>query len=221
MASASVQGTAGKTTTAVNTDPTPVTLPAGISAGEGILVVGGMDSGAGTIAIGAGSSAGWQILDQQAHGTAHVGHLLWNPSALGGGSDVLEVDAAVAEHGSWAGVRVSGHDSATTPVLTSAQSTAANPTPPTLTMGSVKDWLVFAMLATDASVVPTGAPAGYSGLDSQAGDVSGASVALSYKSVTGSSESPGAWTVAIEDHVLYVVAIAPAVAGTSPMFRGV
>lgn len=218
MAHPARAGNIAKTSTgAINVSTIDVAMPAGVTAGDGIIVEVSFDQNP-TLSIDAASSAGWVKLGQVASGTTAVAAWFWLPEAIGGGSDNLRVASTIAERGTALAQRITGHDPDVTPNIAMASGAAgANAcNPPNLAPAAgSKDYLWIAGCGLDQATAaePTAGPAGYVDFDVQAGPTQGAHSGWAYNAATAASEDPGTFTHPSAAWMAATIAIHPAPAG--------
>lgn len=97
----------------------------------------------------------------------------------------------------------------------------ANPDPDSLTpTGGAKDYLWFAVAATDAGVNITAAPANYGNLETvDSGGAGPVEIGVARRTLNASSENPGTFTAAAADWAAATVVIHPSPArGGGPIF---
>lgn len=185
-----------------------ITLPSGTSPGDTVVVLIAMD-GAPVIAVDTGvSGINWRHMGQDANGTTVTSAMLWK---IAEGSDVLTVTTTATEEGTFYCYRISGGHVLGDVSATTANGSSTNGDPPLLTMPSgEQNYLLITALATDAQVVASGAPSGYSNLDTQqAASSGGASISVADRTASVSSEDPGTFTNTSEQWVTWTVAVGP------------
>ena len=196
MAAPSPVGTIAKTRSGsgVNTSTITPALPAGITAGEGLLVWAVTNSN-GTVSVEASSSSGWVRVGGFSASPVS-GALFWKGNANGGaGADDLVLEGAAAAEWSVLARRISGALAATPEISTFALTGGAVNTanPPSLTSaGGVEDLLWVALAAWNQSIAINSYPAGYTETDWQQGAGStGDSLAWGFKATSGTdTEDP-------------------------------
>src|SRR5207248_8877717 len=95
----------------------PITLPAGIQAGEFLLCAFSADAGAVASIV---TGVGWVLLAQATNGANVTGAILYKPTASGDANDALTVGLAPAERATAICYRISPSDPAVPPVQTNA-----------------------------------------------------------------------------------------------------
>jgi len=127
---------------------------------------------------------------------------------IAAGSDVLTFRASQNGNYSHICYRITGHGSAVTVASATGSSTTADP-PNCAQSGSAQDALALAFAGVTSSTAPSGAPAGYGTLTTQAGSVFGASLGVAEKALTSvSSENPGAFTNANQTWAAFTCLVA-------------
>lgn len=188
------------------------------SAGELIVAIISCDSAANT------NDPPWQIEQGTSGKNWWAAAVVGSNSAVVGivaikvasGSDALKIlfTNASAQQASAITFRISGHGSYA--AVASAIGNSTNGDPPNVAIsGSAQDCLFIAGLCTDAQVVATGAPSGYSNLTTKtATNSTGASVSVADKTANATSDNPGTFTNTTEQWVAFSIAI-PSVAITT------
>ena len=186
-----------------------VTMPAGVSAGDLLLVVTSSRADPSTIAIDRTISGnGWWTVG------AFLNTFLNNPALnvyakIATGSDALtliDINNSLPAL-AYIAVRITGHGSAVT-ISSKVQSNNAQCDPPSLTQsGAAQDTLWIAVAAFNTSV-PTAAPSGYSDFHT-ANVASGVAVAYADNGVAASStQDPGTFTVSNDWALAVTIAVA-------------
>lgn len=144
--------------------------------------------------------SGWTELFDTTHSggqtTLSAGYLIANTTAN------LTIVSASANAGAWNCYRIKDWHGTTPPEVATAfeNGTAANADPPNLTpsWGSAATlWIAMLGIRSNTSDMVTAAPSGYSALVDAASPTDGdANMASAYRTATGSSENPGAFTSA-------------------------
>lgn len=202
MAFPVVQARTVGATTAVDTTSHVVTLPAGIVAGELLLVVFSVDGNPTCTA-----SAGWTKLGQASNTTVVTGAVFWK---IATGGDTLTVTTSVAEQSSWGSLRISGANSV---FGTSSNGSSTNSDPPSFTAGTDDDHLWVVTRSGDSTVQPTNLPGGM--VDAQtiagAGANSASTATAEYSATRLLTVDPNPWTVATEQWVCWTIQVQPPV----------
>jgi hypothetical protein len=193
----------GRTST-TNVTSHPITLPAGIVAGDVLLVVFSSDQNP-VVTVGAG--AGWTKLDQQADGTSAVtAAIFWKVAA---GSDSLTLTTSTSEQSSHVSFRLSSPGSIPQVEFAVATGSSTNSDPPLLTpVAGTQQYLFITTRSGDSTVVATVAPSGYSNLQTiAAAGTGGASTNTAEAGLVGTGNDPPAFTSANEQWVCYTLAV--------------
>jgi hypothetical protein len=196
-----VEAWASGRTTTVDTSNHAITLPAGIVAGQKLVVLFSCD-GAPTCST---TSTGWVKVGQASNTTVVTGAVF---EKIATGSDALTINTTSPEQSSHISARVSN---AGTLYATSANGSSTNSNPPSLTpAGGSNDYLWLSTRSGDSTVLATVAPANFSHLQSlAAAGTSGASSNVAERPFTGTVLDPGTFTSLTEQWVSWTIAIAP------------
>lgn len=175
-----------------NTTTHPITMPAGVTTGDLLVVLFGQDDDGlipATVNIGS-SGAGWARLYEANQGSDHTRFSCFYKIATG--SDTLTITTGFSDTSDWIVYRISGASSA----LTASTTTNTTNDPPSLTagMGSAKYLCLVHALISDGHSISAAA----SGFD---GIINGATAGLSQiraasfsRKFKASSEDPGTYT---------------------------
>lgn len=198
-----------------------VTLPAGITAGELLLVILAKGSTAATI----NALAGWtELLDENSANGLYVAYRV----ADGSEGASITLTSSAATRSAQIAYRISNAEdpavqSPEIGTTATASSTAPNP-PSRAVTGGPKDILSIAFLSrsgeeADDDTWTTAAPASYSGLLQKSAGTSGTNlagmIAAASRQVTTSSEDPGNFTIATGTWRANTIVIHPAPSGTA------
>lgn len=195
-----VQSRSSGASAAVNSTSHSITMPSGITAGD-LLVIFFSTDGNSDAAINSGN---WVKLEE-GHDASNVTGAVFYKYAEG--SDTATVTTSGSEQSSHIVLRISG---AGVPIAGATNGNSTNSDPPSLDTGVSKNYLWVATRMGDSTVTATGAPSGYSNLQSQAAaGTGGASVDTAEYASTASTEDPGTFTSAAEQWVAMTVAIPP------------
>lgn len=196
-----VEAWASGRTTTVDTTNHAITLPAGIVAGQKLVVLFSSD-GAPTCST---TSTGWVKVGQASNSTVVTGAVF---EKIATGSDALTINTTTAEQSSHISARVSN---AGTLYAASANGSSTNSNPPSLTpAGGLNDYLWLSTRSGDSTVLATVPPANFSHLQSlAAAGTGGASSNIAERPFTGTVLDPGTFTSASEQWVSWTIAIAP------------
>lgn len=188
----------GRTTT-TDTTSHAITMPAGITAGDLLIVVFSVD-GAPTC-----TASGWNKLGQASNSTVVTGAIFWKRAA---GSDTCTVTTTTAEQSSHVVLRITGGGD---PTGASANGSSTNSNPPSHTAAAAFDHLWIATRSGDSTVVATAAPTNYGNLQTlAAAGTGGASSNTAERTVNASTtEDPGTFTSASEQWVSWTLAVPP------------
>lgn len=169
-----------------NTTTHAITLPAGVVAGNLLVVVFSTDGNPTVTA----QQAGWTLLSQASNGTVVTGAVFWKVAT---GSDALTLTTSAAEASSHASFRITGGDA---PTGTSAVATSTNTNPPSHTPpNGTRDYLWIVTRAADSTNVATAAPTNYTNLQTQAAQgTNGASTNTAERSLNAAGTDPGTFT---------------------------
>ncbi len=208
--------------TAVSTAGTShaVTLPAGLAAGDLILLVADIGSTAATL----NALAGWtELLDEN---LANGLKVLYKVAA--GGDSNPTFTSSAATRSAWVAYRISGAiDPATQApeIGTTASGSSVNPNPPAVTpTGGAKDYLWIAFFGrggeeADDDTWTTAAPASFGTLLQKACGTAGVNlggmVASAHANINAASQDPGTFTCATGAWRAQTIAVHPAASGTS------
>lgn len=195
MAYPTVVQTSKAATTATNTTSHPITLPSGITTGNLLVAIFSTD---GSPQLSA--SAGWSRIDIESQG-AIVKSAVYFKYATG--SDALTITTDTVEQSSHIVYEL---NNAAPPIAESISGNSTNADPPVCSGVGSADYLVIATCAHDSTIVASAAPSGYGSLTTQAAaGTGGASVSTAHKTVTASSEDPGAFTSTSEQWVAFTL----------------
>jgi hypothetical protein len=190
------------------------TMPSGISAGDRLIAIIGVDQ-ARTVSIDTGASGSNWTIQQQAS-PANPDNLVTGAiiTKIAEGSDALTITVDTADIINSFVLRVTSAGN----VYVSTPATAgfvANADPPSLNPGTgTQDFLWIVAVVHDAQVVATAAPTNFSGLVTDTANSSGGcSISWATQNLAAASLDPGAFTSAAEQHVAYTIAVAPAASG--------
>jgi len=190
------------------------TMPSGISAGDRLIAIIGVDQ-ARTVSIDTGASGSNWTIQQQAS-PANPDNLVTGAiiTKIAEGSDALTITVDTADIINSFVLRVTSAGN----VYVSTPATAgfvANADPPSLNPGTgTQDFLWIVAVVHDAQVVATAAPTNFSGLVTDTANSSGGcSISWATQNLAAASLDPGAFTSAAEQHVAYTIAVAPAATG--------
>lgn len=156
---ARASGTSGSTAQSTHA----ITLPAGITAGDLLVVIFGANNSTTTITT---ASSGWTTGTVQNSSANASGVVFWKIAA---GGDTLSVSTGTSAQSAHTSYRITGAASTPTITQTKNDSIGTNPDPPAVTpAGGSKDYLyIAAAIVSGAGVVTTNittAPTGYSNL---------------------------------------------------------
>jgi hypothetical protein len=194
----------GRTTT-TDTTTHAITLPAGIVAGNLLLVVFSVD-GSPTISINTGVSGNnWNISTKVSYSTTVSSVYLWK---IAEASNALTLTTSAVEQSSHVSFRITG---AVHVFGASASGSSTNSNPPVdPAQWGTQDYLWIATRSGDSTIVATAAPANYLNLQTIAGaGTSGASTNTAERSINGSSEDPGTFTSLTEQWVAHTICVSP------------
>lgn len=194
----------GRSTT-TNAVSHAMTLPAGIVAGDLLVVVVACDQNP-TISVNTGvSGSGWSQLVQGANGTNVCSNVFWK---IATGADALTITLSAADQTSHVSFRITGGYSVTG---TSANGSSTNSEPGTHTPpDGAQDYLWIVTRAGDSTVVATAAPTNFSNLQTQAAaGTGGASINTAERAMNGSAYNPTNFTSASEQWVCFTLAVSP------------
>ncbi len=216
MAFPQVEATNSSTEAGNETNHT-VDLPAGIQAGETLLVFFACDG-----VPSVGWPGGWnEIFEVQFSVTTLA--VAWR-KATGGEGASITVTTTVAEQSAHASYRISGAtDPAITPpeVSTGVSSTSANPDPDSLTAsGGSKEYLWIVVEGNDGTRTVSAYPTNYDSNQLNPGGGIGAHVGVASDEVETETEDPGTFTINGSDQwIACTVAVHPVVgwAGGDPL----
>jgi len=190
------------------------TMPSGISAGDRLIAIIGVDQ-VRTVSIDTGASGSNWTIQQQAS-PANPDNLVTGAiiTKIAEGIDALTITVDTADIINSFVLRVTSASN----VYVSTPATAgfvANADPPSLNPGTgTQDFLWIAAVVHDAQVVATAAPTNFSGLVTDTANSSGGcSISWATQNLAAASLDPGAFTSAAEQHVAYTIAVAPAATG--------
>jgi hypothetical protein len=184
--------------------PATLTLPTGIAAGHLLVTVVSADG----VTTMSDSTGKWTKLAQATQSTTTPTSAVFYRTATGT-DDSLVVTGTVIEPTTYVIWRITGGGSVSG---SSATGTTANANPPSHTPpGGSADYLWIAAMSTDNVTIATAAPTNYSPLTTEQHSFgSGASTSVAERSLTASTEDPGAFTSVAEEWVAWTLAIAPA-----------
>ena len=210
MAFPSVVTTATSTDNANDTTQT-VTLPAGISSGDLLIILMVWNNSTATTTV----PTGWTRLVADTALDASQGAIGgFYRQADGGEGASVDVTTSGNTRSGAASYRITGHENPATqaPEVSSITvATSTNPDPPSITpTGGSKDYLFLACMGQDGNPTPTGSPANYS--NELAVNVFSGTVSLRSmeRQLAASSEDPGNWTIAISNEwAAWTIAIHP------------
>lgn len=192
---------------ASNSSTIAVNLPAGITAGDLLVILVNATHAQTT-------PTGWTRLgSEDTFGGRYVDRY-WKVAS---GSEGTTVNITLSAAGVFSAIafRITGDDG-TGPVSTSAATgSSTTPDPPLLSPGATADWLYLALFASSSSTGSvTGTPTGYSNLQTSIVAFSSCTTASVEKATTGSSsDNPSAFTFTSSNWDAYTVAIK----GTAPV----
>ena len=183
-----------------------VSMPAGIQAGDLLLVFFGTD-GDNTIT----NSQTFTILDQESNGTAAFGAVLYKIAA---GGDTLTITTSVSEPSSHIVYRIDGWENTFVPELsTVAESATTNPDSTIVTPSwATDDTLYIAFEANDRNRTVSLYPADYTGSNlNETGGASGScAVGVGTRNYNNPSDDPAQWTINASDQwIAWTIAVAP------------
>lgn len=202
MAFPVVQSRATGRTTTTNTTSHPITLPAGITNGDLLLVIFSVDQIPDITPVG----TKWVFYGFDNDATSAVTSVVfWK---IADGSDTLTITTSTAEQSSHISLRISG---ASGLVGNDVTGSSTNSNPPNLAMPyGAQDYLWIAARSGDSTVTATAAPASYSTLTTiAAAGTGGASTNTAERSLNASSEDPGTFTSTTEQWVAWTIGIVP------------
>lgn len=190
----------------------PIALPAGIVAGDLLLLIVTTDENP-TVTT---SSPGWFKYGGTQDGGNNVCGAIFYKWATG--SDACTITTTTAQQSTHICLRIPNGG---VPSGTNAGGNSTNGNPPAAFTFQADDYLVIATLQTNGTVVPTAQPSGYNNMLSRTATSSatGASTTTAEKAVTistagGGSEDPGTWTNATDQWVCWTILIPPVIATT-------
>jgi hypothetical protein len=232
MAAATREAVA-ETAIASNAQVHTVSLPTpagGILADDLVVIVGTGDSRPFEVAAW---PAGFLELAQRECGTVGSGtaqHFVAWQRMAGGESGTVDITTADigtsgggSDHATWQLLCIRGAHVTQAPEVATAQGNSTNANPPSLTASwGAEENLWIATMGTDGTVVATAAPANFAGLDTLAGDSSGASTSHATRAFTGATLDPGTFTSSTEQWAATTIVIRPAAAGgdvTAPVVQ--
>ena len=189
-----------------------VSLPAGIQAGETLLVFFGNDGSS----AGVGWPAGWNEIFEVLHGTASLTLAIAWRKATGGEGGTITVTTGDARQSAHASYRISGaiDPSVTAPeVSTGADGLNANPDPDSLTAsGGSKEYLWIVVEGNDRFQTVSAYPTNYDSnqLNSVSAGIGGVSVGVASDEVETDTQDPGTFTISgSEQWIACTVAVYP------------
>lgn len=191
-----------------NSSSHSITLPAGIVAGDLILVLFSFDSNL----TASTTSTGWVKLGQASNGIEASGAVFYKSAT---GSDALTVTTSGVEQNTHISLRISGASGVVTGTSSNGSSISWNApshTPP----GGAQDYLWVVTRSGDSTVVAPSPPTNYNNLQTRAAtSASNASSNTAERLLNAASEDPATVTMTSEQWVAWTLAIAPAAAAAA------
>lgn len=217
--SAYVVGRGGGATGTTNTTSHPVSLPGTYAIGDLLLLLWTPNCSSG-ISISSLTNAGWKQFGNLVQSSTHASFLLWK---VADGTDAVTITSSVSTQSSHITVAIQAWDSTRNTVgnepfvvqsTNHGTSNLADPTPPAVNPGVVKNWLCLVAASWDGSggpITPFSCPAKYSNLWSKSGTGSNnASCAVADRVAANvSSETPGSWWSSGEQVLTWTLMVYP------------
>lgn len=199
-----VQSSALGRTTASDTTSHVITMPSGVQAGDLLLVFFTCDqTPTFTVPSDWNVSPAGNTVTQDPNATIKVG-IFWK---IAEGSDSLTITTSNGQQSSHIVYRISNGGFPAD--IGGSGVTTTNGNPPSLNLPFSTKRLWFASLHTDSTVVASGAPSGYSSLQTQAAaGTSGASTSVARKTAETDIEDPGTFTNSSIRHIPRTLALA-------------
>lgn len=211
-----VQSRASGTSGASALTSHPITLPAGIVAGDSLLVAFSVDR-ENTCST---ASTDWVKLGQASYtslGTPQdTQAIFYKASATG--SDALTITTPSADESTHVSLRISGAQGPFTGSSSISTSSSVNSDPPSHNAGSAQDYL-WVVTRLGATTVATAPPTGYSNLQTQANGSSLPSVNTAERQLNAAIQDPGTFTSPSGGWVCWTIAVPPAAGITQRMVR--
>jgi len=184
-----------------------ITMPAGIAAGDLLLVLFSFSGFAGSTV--ATASAGWTKLGQanQSTNTTAFAAVFWKIAA---GSDTLTVTTTDGRQSTAVAARITGGGAVTG---TSSVGTSNSGNPPSHNPPGAGDILWIATWTGEGTVIPSVLPAGFTSLMNVSGSgLANAASSTAYRPESIATMDPGPFTNSSRDWVCWTLAVAPPIA---------
>lgn len=193
----------------------PANMPSVVVAGRILLAHVVNDDGNDTVT----TPDGWTLIDSTPDGSAEVRAGWYKRLADGSeGGTTVNFATATSEDMVVTVFQIDGHDGIDNiSISTAVTATTASPNPGSVTFGWTGDTLVIASVGSDDDDLATAYPTNYgNGITNATDSTGGVTASLATRNVTGSSEDPGAFTLAgSEQTVSHTIAIKGGASGAA------
>ena len=186
----------------------PITLPAGVQAGDLLVVFFSFNVGLGVPAVRAGSGPNWTVLRAGWAGNGAVTQsAVYTKVASGDNTLVAGNSIGVVSASGFISCRITGATGTAWAVNADSGNLITNPDPLALTIPSARDALWLVSRHPHGAAAWSASPAGYTGLYQQ--NTAVCYVDVVQKSLNAATENPGPWTQATAITSCMTVAIDP------------